>query len=379
MVFNVIIDDVVYTTVTNILVSPIGLGVLFIIGALWLYNCLYFVPQDHEVVLEHMWMYYQTVGHGIRLVLNPLTSYKHVNWQLQNPGFSTVGPSGFTALTPPSYTHSITGCYISKRGRIYDPPNILVMTRDRISVSVDLVIYYKIVNLKNAIYNTDNPLAILSQLVHTCTREQVAHMSVDDINTHTQTICDSIQSEAKQQLAHVGLEIERVACQGILMPPSIQTSAMESTNRRKGVEMDLEIIELNKRKELADVSRQNEVNAARFASQQKYMADKVTMFAELKSEPEKKLYAHLLFLQEYNKIVNGGGEDFVDDDPSPQTSPGPSPYANASTAGNQALPGGLRRSGRPRHTSNKHLMIVPDTVGALLAKNSLVETDKNDF
>ncbi len=97
-----------------------------------------------------------------------------------------------------------------------------VITRDNLNANVDTVVYYKINDVKKAIYNIDSYRAAIPSLAQTTLRAIMGKMSLTEANENRQKINRSVESELDKETDQWGIDIIRVELQKIDPPQDVQ-------------------------------------------------------------------------------------------------------------------------------------------------------------
>ena len=121
---------------------------------------------------------------------------------------------------------------ISTKQQILDIPPQYVITKDNVKIEIDNVIFYKVLNAKDAVYNIEDFKSGIVYSTITNMRNIVGNMSLDEvlsgrdkINLELLTIIDSITDA-------YGIKILSVEIKNIIPPAEIQ-DAMEKQMRDK--------------------------------------------------------------------------------------------------------------------------------------------------
>lgn len=119
---------------------------------------------------------------------------------------------------------------ISTKQQILDIEPQNVITKDNVKISIDNVIFYKVMNAKDAVYNIENFKAGITYSTITNMRNIVGNMSLDEVLSGR----DKINSELLKVIDEItdayGIKILSVEIKNIIPPAEIQ-QAMEKQMR----------------------------------------------------------------------------------------------------------------------------------------------------
>ena len=170
--------------------------IILVIGALVINN-IRVVPQAHAFVIERFGAYYTTWNTGL-----------HVKIPFVDKVVSDI----------------------SLKEQIVDFAPQPVITKDNVTMQVDTVVYYQILNPKLYAYGIEKPIAAIENLSATTLRNIIGELELD----HTLTSRDVINTKIRVVLDEAtdpwGIKVNRVELKNILPPSEIQ-EAMEKQMR----------------------------------------------------------------------------------------------------------------------------------------------------
>ncbi|MEN4006430.1 MAG: slipin family protein [Methanobacteriaceae archaeon] len=103
-----------------------------------------------------------------------------------------------------------------------DVPRQTVITKDNVTISVDAIIYYKVIDAESAITQVENYKFATSMLSKTTLRDELGHMELDDILTKTDEINKEIQELLDASTDPWGIKVTRVALREITIDENIR-------------------------------------------------------------------------------------------------------------------------------------------------------------
>lgn len=131
---------------------------------------------------------------------------------------------GLNFITP-----FISGIAIKEttREKIFRVPPQNCITSDNVSIKVDAVIYWRILDLEKAYYKVENLEAAISNLVLTQIRSEIGRLSLNETFTARTEINENLLKELDISTAPWGIKVTRVELLDIV-PSSTVQGAMES-------------------------------------------------------------------------------------------------------------------------------------------------------
>ncbi len=106
--------------------------------------------------------------------------------------------------------------------RMVDVEPQTVITRDKLNAIVDAVVYYKIIDVKKAIYNVDDHESQLVSLARTTLRAVVGKMTLTEANENRDEINLKVETILDKETDSYGVEVLRVEIQKIEPPRDVQ-------------------------------------------------------------------------------------------------------------------------------------------------------------
>ena len=132
----------------------------------------------------------------------------------------------FTGVKGPGLIILIPGIQqmfrISTRVMVMDVPPQDVITRDNISVKVNAVIYFRVVNPQSAILNVDNFTYATSQLAQTTLRSVLGQQELDDLLAQRDKINQNLQQILDLHTEPWGIKISSVEVKNVDLPQDMQ-------------------------------------------------------------------------------------------------------------------------------------------------------------
>ena len=130
---------------------------------------------------------------------------------------ATSGPNWIFPGSQKMYKVNIT-----ERRVDIDPQSII--TKDKLNAEVDGVVYYKVVDAKNAIYEVNNFELSVPSLAMTTLRAVIGKMTLTEANENRDTINEEVEKILDREVSKWGINVVRVELQRIEPPPDVQTA-----------------------------------------------------------------------------------------------------------------------------------------------------------
>lgn len=150
---------------------------------------------------------------------------------------------------------------IDTRIRNRDLPAQMVITSDSVTVMIDAVVYYRVIDPEKAALNVENYELAIKDRAKVVLRDIVGETTLDNVLEHREEIAAKVRAAVEQFVAQWGLHVELIALQDIQLPPAMQ----EVIAKRAIAERDRQYVII---KSQADVeSARNFAEAARILTE----------------------------------------------------------------------------------------------------------------
>lgn len=181
------------------------------------------VPQGSAIVVERLGKFHRVLTSGIRYVL-PVIETKRKMYI----GAYQVGVDGVSRVV------SELSEKIDLREQVFDFPKQSVITSDNVSMEIDAVLYYKIVNPEKAVYGISNVVDGIQKLVQTSLRNVVGQMTLDETLSSRENINDKLRLILDEATDDWGVRVTRIELQEITPPKEIrQRMELQMTAERE--------------------------------------------------------------------------------------------------------------------------------------------------
>ena len=119
---------------------------------------------------------------------------------------------------------------IDLRETVYDFPRQNVITKDNVTISINALLYFQIIDAKRAIYSIENLPEAIEKLTQTNLRNLVGQLALDETLVSRDIINDKLREILDKATDKWGVKVNRVELQDIVPPASIQ-QAMEKEKK----------------------------------------------------------------------------------------------------------------------------------------------------
>lgn len=183
--------------------EPIAITLLVVFLSLAVFLIVLFltgikvVRQTEECVVETLGKYSRTLTTGIHYVL---------------PIFSKIAKK------------------VSLKEQIYDFPPQQVITKDNVTMQIDTIVFFQVVDSKLYCYGVENPIAGIQALTSTTIRNLIGDLDLDHTLTSRDFINNKMRAIIDEATDPWGIKVTRVEVKNILPPRDIQ-EAMEKQMR----------------------------------------------------------------------------------------------------------------------------------------------------
>lgn len=111
---------------------------------------------------------------------------------------------------------------VSLRTVVLDVPSQDVITRDNISVKVNAVVYFRVIEPSKAIIAVENFLYATSQLAQTTLRSVLGQAELDDLLSHREKINETLQEILDTHTEPWGIKVSNVEVKNVDLPQEMQ-------------------------------------------------------------------------------------------------------------------------------------------------------------
>lgn len=111
---------------------------------------------------------------------------------------------------------------VSLRTVVMDVPPQDIITKDNVTVRVNAVVYFRVIDPRKAIIEVEDYLFATSQLSQTTLRSILGQSSLDDLLSNRDTINSQLQSVIDEQTEPWGIKVSNVEVKNVDLPQEMQ-------------------------------------------------------------------------------------------------------------------------------------------------------------
>jgi regulator of protease activity HflC (stomatin/prohibitin superfamily) len=111
---------------------------------------------------------------------------------------------------------------VGLRTVVFDVPPQDVITRDNVSVKVNAVVYFRVIDPRRAIVEVENFLYATSQLSQTTLRSVLGQVDLDDLLSRRERLNQELQQILDQRTDPWGVKVSAVEVKHVDLPPDMQ-------------------------------------------------------------------------------------------------------------------------------------------------------------
>lgn len=225
-------------------------AVLIVLLILFSVSCIKIVPQAQAAVVERLGSYLTTWNNGLHVKV--------------------------------PFIDRVRGG-ISLKEQVFDFPPQPVITKDNVTMSIDTVVYFQIMDPKLYCYGVENPIIAIENLSATTLRNIVGDLDLDTTLTSRDVVNSTMRSILDEATDAWGIKVNRVEVKNITPPAAIQ-QAMEKQMKAEREKREAVL--------LAEGEKQAAITIAEGNKQAKILsaeADKQQVILAAEAEKEKQM------------------------------------------------------------------------------------------
>lgn len=111
---------------------------------------------------------------------------------------------------------------VDMRIRAVDVPNQEAITRDNVSVTMNAVIYYRVVDAQKAIIEVENFFYAISQFAQTTMRNIVGEVDLDELLSKRESVAERIRTIVEKASEAWGIRVSSVELKDVTLPEEMK-------------------------------------------------------------------------------------------------------------------------------------------------------------
>src|SRR5579885_1294157 len=198
----------------------VGIAIIVVFGLIWFWNSLYIIKEwERGVVLRLGRLVPQAKGAGLNLVFWPIETLYRVSLRIET----------------------------------LDVPPQDIITRDNVSVKVNAVCYFRVVDANLALSQVQNYTYATSQLAQTTLRSVVGQFELDEILSQREKVNSKLQVILDQDTEPWGIKVSKVEVKQVDIPEQMQRAIAKQAEAAKVLETQPSAIQLRYLQTLTEI------------------------------------------------------------------------------------------------------------------------------
>ncbi len=189
--------------------------ILIVLALIFVVKGVIIVQQAEVVIVERLGKFDRVLQSGFNFIIPIIEAPRAIDWKVTQRGFDGNTYSIIQKRTK-----------IDLREAVYDFPRQNVITKDNVSISINALLYFQIIDPKSAVYEIQNLPDAIEKLTQTNLRNLVGQLDLDESLVSRDKINHELRAILDDATNKWGVKVNRVELQDIIPPADIQ-SAME--------------------------------------------------------------------------------------------------------------------------------------------------------
>ena len=189
------------------------LWILLIALIIYIAKGILIVQQQEVVIIERLGKYQKTLESGLNFIIPVLEAPRGMAKRVTQRG-----------LDGTVYSYSKEVSRIDLRETVFDFPRQNVITKDNVTITINALLYYQIVDAKKAVYAIANLPDAIEKLTQTTLRNLVGQLDLDETLVSRDKINQELRAILDEATNKWGVKVNRVELQDIIPPADIQSS-----------------------------------------------------------------------------------------------------------------------------------------------------------
>ena len=225
------------------------LFILFILAVVYVLKGVIIVQQTEEMIIERWGKFHAVLRPGLNFIIPFIDTPHGITMKISQKG-----------IDGQTYPYVRVMNKIDMRESVYDFPRQNVITKDNVTISINALLYFQIVDSKSAVYEITNLVDAIEKLTQTTLGNLVGQLDLDETLVSRDKINQELRAILDEATNKWGVKVNRVELQDINPPADIQ-AAMEKQMKAER-EKRAVILESEGLKQSAILKAQGEKEAA---------------------------------------------------------------------------------------------------------------------
>lgn len=189
--------------------------ILVVLAIIYVIKSVIIVQQAEVVIIERLGKFERVLQSGLNFIVPFLDAPRGISWKIIQKG-----------LDGSTYSFVKEKTRIDLRESVYDFPQQNVITKDNVSIRINALLYFQIIDPKSAVYEIQNLPDAIEKLTQTTLRNLVGQLDLDETLVSRDKINQELRAILDEATNKWGVKVNRVELQDIIPPVDIQ-QAME--------------------------------------------------------------------------------------------------------------------------------------------------------
>lgn len=187
------------------------LWVLIVLAIVYVVKGVIIVQQAEVVIIERLGKFEKVLQSGMNFIFPILEAPRGMSWRVTQKG-----------LDGGTYSYIKERTKIDLREAVYDFPRQNVITKDNVSITINAIIYFQIIDPKSAVYEIQNLSDAIEKLTQTTLRNLVGALDLQETLVSRDRINQELRAILDEATNKWGVKVNRVELQDIIPPADIQ-------------------------------------------------------------------------------------------------------------------------------------------------------------
>ena len=187
--------------------------ILVILLFIYVFKGIIIVQQQEEVIIERLGRYEKTLKAGPNFIFPILDAPRGIAKKVTQ-----------RTLDGQSYSYLKETSKIDLRETVYDFPRQNVITKDNVSITINALLYFQIIDAKSAVYEIANLPEAIEKLTQTTLRNLVGQLELQETLVSRDKINGELRAILDEATNKWGVKVNRVELQDIIPPADIQAA-----------------------------------------------------------------------------------------------------------------------------------------------------------